>query len=115
MHHLRQKLAHPVRDFVNVRLQCEMSRVEKPDFGVRNVTFERFRARREEIRIMFSPDREQCRFPLSELLMKLRIQLHVVRIIQKQVQLDVLIAQPAEQRRIQRVSHRRQRVGIGDS
>jgi hypothetical protein len=69
MHRLRQKLAHPVRDFVNVRLQCEMSRVEKPDFRVRNVTFKRFRARRDEIRIMSSPDREERRFPLSEVLM----------------------------------------------
>src|SRR5580698_330138 len=77
---------------VKVSLEREVSGVEELDGGGRDVAAEGFSAGRDEIGIALAPDGEQRRLRSAEVLLKLRIELHVVRVVEKQIELDVDVA-----------------------
>src|SRR5271165_3548988 len=90
--YLRQKLPHGDGNLLDVRFQGEVSGVEELDRGIGIVPLKGFSTWGNEVEIMLAPDRQQRRLRGAEILLKLRIQLHVVGIVEKQVQLNVHIA-----------------------
>src|ERR1700759_2198720 len=99
-------------DLVALGLQREMAGIDEVNLGVRIVAAEGFGARRQEERIVLAPDREQVGGMLAEVGLKLGIQRHVRRVVEKQIELDLVIARAVEQRLIQRVGFRRDHRGV---
>ena len=87
-----------------MRFQREVAGIEQLNLRIRIVSPESFRPCRDEIWIMFPPNREQRRLRFSEILLESWIKLYVVGVIEKQIQLDVGIAGPRQQRRIERIA-----------
>ena len=58
---LCQESPHGCDDLLEMRLEREVSSVEKFDGGARNVAAEGFGSRRDEVRVAFAPDCEQRR------------------------------------------------------
>ena len=73
-----------------VGFEREVTGVEEVHFGAWVVALERLSARRQKEGIVLPPDGEQRRMRLAEVLLELRIALHVVRIVQEQVELDLI-------------------------
>ena len=87
-----------------MRLQREMSRRQKRHRRIRNIPLECICTRRKKVRIKLAPHREQRRMSRPKILLKLRVQLHVVGIIKEQIQLDINVPRPRQQGSVQRVS-----------
>ena len=86
-----------------MRFECEMPGVEELDLRPRIVPLEGFGPGREKERIGFAPDGER-RWPVNaEVFLELGIQLDVTRIVEKQIQLNVLIAGAPLQGRVERI------------
>lgn len=62
-----------------------------------------------------APDRQQRRLPVAEIGLELRIALHVGRVVEQQVQLDLGIARPGYLQPFQRVAVRGDQAGVGHS
>jgi len=86
-----------------MRFQRKVARVQKLHRGVRIVPSKTFRSGRNEIRVMLSPDRQRRRRPLPEIFLESRIEPDIVGVVQKQIQLNIDIARPRQQGRIQRI------------
>src|SRR5271167_2795839 len=84
-----------------------MSGIEELNPGVRQVLSKCLGSRGNEKRIILAPDREQGRLRFAEILLEFRIEFYVRRIIQEQVELNLLVPWPFEQSRIQCVRLRR--------
>jgi hypothetical protein len=69
-HHERE---NGVGYFATVRFEGEMPRVKELHRGFWDIALERFRARREEERIIPTPNRKERRLIFSEIRLKLRI------------------------------------------
>src|SRR5215472_4307759 len=80
-----------------------MSGIEELNLGARYIFPKRFRSWGNEERIVLAPDRKQRRFRFTEIFLKFRIQPHVRRIIQKQIELNLFVPRTFEEGRIQRV------------
>jgi hypothetical protein len=110
-----QETFHGRRDFVQMRFQCEVACIQKLNSRVGIISTERFRARGDKIWIMFARYREQGRPPRPEILLERGIKLHVVGVVEKQIQLNLSIAWPRNKRSVQRVIFRRDHTRICDS
>src|SRR5215470_8064073 len=91
----RQKVPDGRRDFVAVRLEREVSRVEENDLRVLDVTPEGLRACGQEKRIRIAPGGQQRRLMPAKVLLELRIQLDVARVVEEQIQLHFVRARSA--------------------
>ena len=68
-----------------------MAGVIEMDFCIRDVALERFRPRRQEERVVLAPDCEQRRALCAEILLELGIEGDVARVVQEQVELNIVI------------------------
>ncbi len=62
---------------------------------------------------MAHPDRYQRRLSFPKIILKRRIELHVRRVIEKQIKLNIFIPRTLQQSRIQRVRFRRNTLRVG--
>ncbi len=95
--------------------QREVTGVEKLYLGVWDVAPEGFGARRNKEWVILAPHREKRRPLVPEILLERRVKLHVRRIVEEQVELDVLLAWPSEKRTVERIPVRRNAGEIGDA
>ena len=70
-------------DFVAVLFKCEVSSIEQMQFSVRIVASVCLRTFFGEKRIIFSPDHKHLWLVLTEVCLPLRVQLHVVLVIEE--------------------------------
>jgi hypothetical protein len=73
-----------------VRLQREMSSVEKADLGVRQISFVGFCTGRQEKRVVLAPNRQQLRLVVTEIGLEGRIEGNVACLVEHQVELDLV-------------------------
>src|SRR5262245_1835615 len=92
------------RDLLRMCFQREVARPEKADHCIGNVSLERLGARRQEERIVLAPHREERRPPRAEVLVERRVQRDIAGVVEEQVELDLVIARPSEERRVERVA-----------
>src|SRR5215467_1470504 len=107
-----EKVLHGGGNFNDMCFEREMSGIEELNLRVRYVFPKCFCSRRNEERIILAPDRQQRRFRLAEIFLKLRIKLYVRAVIQKQIELDLLVPRAFEECRVQRVCLRRHSLRI---
>src|SRR5260370_42660921 len=86
------------RNFLIVRFEREVARVIEMDFRVRVISPERLRAAGQEERVAIAPDSQQWRPLCAEIFLELWIESDVARIIQKEVEMDLVIAGTRQQR-----------------
>ena len=91
----------------------KMPGIQELDPRVRYILSKCLGSRRNEKGIVLAPNRQQRRLGLSKIILKCRIELHVRRIVEKQIQLNVFVPRTLQQRRIQRVRFRRNALRIG--
>src|SRR5215472_13437484 len=92
---------------MSVRLECEVAGVEEMHLRTGVVSLERLGTLREEERVALAPDGEQ-RWPLcAEVFLEFWIERDVACVVQKQVELDVVVPRPSEQCGVELVSFRR--------
>src|SRR5580698_10386858 len=108
-----EKLPHCSGYLRAVRLDGEVACVEEADLRIRDVFSKRLGPRGNEERIVLAPDSQQRRLRLAEILLELRIKLHVRCIVQEQIELNVFVSGTLQQRGIQGVRFGRNDVGIG--
>jgi len=77
-----------------------MPGIQHLNCGVRIVPPVRRRPSGDKKGVVLSPNRKERRFVLPEIRLKLGIQLHVRRVVEKQIQLDLPNARPFEQCRV---------------
>src|SRR4029077_3348551 len=90
-----------------MRFQREVTGVVEVHFSVRVIALECLSSRRQKEWVVLAPDCEQWRPFCAEILLELRVERHVAGIIQEQVELDLIIAEPGQQRGIKLVCFRR--------
>src|SRR5580704_208825 len=78
-----------------------MSRVKELNLCCGYVLPKRFGSHWNEERIVLAPDRKQGRFRFAKIFLEFRIELHVRRVVQKQIELNLFVPGPFEQSRIQ--------------
>src|SRR5215813_573149 len=100
----RKEVADCRRDLGRMRFQREVPRLHEADDGTRNVPLERLRARREEERIVLAPHREKRRPVRAEVFLELRVQRDIAGVVEEQVQLDLGVAGPSQQGRVERIA-----------
>src|SRR5580704_13022869 len=108
-----KKLFHCSDDFHDVRLDCKMTRIQKLDVRVREILSKCLSSCGSEKGVVFAPDRQQRRLRVSKVLLKLRIELHVGCVVEKQIKLNLLVSRSFHQSRIQCVGLRRNTFWIG--
>src|SRR5262245_61032859 len=86
----RKKVPYGRCDLVTVRLESEVSRLEELDLRFPDVTLEGLSTRRHEERVPAAPDRQQRRLVLAKVFLELRIHLDIARVVEEQVQLDLM-------------------------
>src|SRR5262245_29002222 len=79
-------------NFHGMCLDCEMTCIEELDLCVRQVFSKSFGSRRNEKRIILAPDRKQWRLRLAKIFLKFRIERYIRCVIEKQVELNTLVA-----------------------
>src|SRR5215471_3116124 len=89
-----QEVFHRRGNFHDVCLDCKMTCIEELNLGVRQVFSKRLGSRGNEKRIILAPDRQQRRFRLTKIFLKLRIKLHIRCVIKKQIQLNLIVSRP---------------------
>src|SRR5262245_24787678 len=92
------------RDLSRMRFQREVARLEEADHGTWNVALERLGARRQEKRIVLAPHREERRPSRAEVFLELRVQRDIAGVVEEEVELDLVVAGPSEQRRVEGVA-----------
>src|SRR5215468_4911967 len=78
-----------------------MPGIEKLNLRIRYVPSKSFRSRRNKERVVLAPDRKQRWFGLAKVFLEFRVELHVRRIVQKQIELNLFVPGPFEQGRVQ--------------
>src|SRR5262249_40369633 len=86
--------------------ECKMPGVEEHNLRARVVPREGVGPGREKERIGFAPHGERWWPVGTEILLELGIELDVARVVEKQIQLDLLIAGTRQQRRVERIGFR---------
>ena len=71
---------------------------------VGNITLEGFGTCGDEVGIELTPDGEQWRLGGSEIFLKFRVELHVVRVVEEEIELDVDVAGEGEDGGVERVA-----------
>src|SRR5215813_4832656 len=103
-----EEIANRACDFLSMRLQREMTCVVEAHLCVRIVSLERFSTRRQKKGIVLAPRREQRWLLGAEIFLELGVERDVAGIVQEQIKLDLVIAGPRQESRIQFVRLRRQ-------
>src|SRR5262249_56358450 len=85
------------RDLGRVRLQREMTGVVQVHFGIRDVPAIGLGPGRQEERVVPAPDGQQRRPPRREVAVELRIERHVARVVEEQIELDLVVTGPRQQ------------------
>src|SRR5262250_3022856 len=80
-----------------------MSRIEELNLRAGYVFPKCFCSGGNEERVVLTPDRQQRWFRLTEIFLEFRIALYVRGIVEKQVELNLFVLGPFEQRRVQSV------------
>src|SRR5262245_41693406 len=94
-----KEVADRRRDLPRMRFQREVTRLEEADRSAWNVPLECLGARREEKRIVLAPHGEQWRPPRAEVFLELRVQSDVAGVVKEEIELDLVVPGPREQRR----------------
>src|SRR5215472_14563768 len=81
-----------------------MASVEEPYLSVAVVALERLGTRGQEKRVVLAPHREQRRPVRAEVVVELRIQRDIAGVVEEQVELDLVVTGPSEQRRVERIA-----------
>src|SRR5438128_6841261 len=89
-----QEVTNGTGDFLMMCFQSEVASFIEAHFGAGNVAFEGFCARRQKERIVLAPDGEQRRLFRAEVFLELGIERDVARIVQKQIELNLVVARP---------------------
>src|SRR5215472_3680749 len=110
-----EKSADGAGDFLMMGFEREVTGVEETDLSVDVVALERFCAGRKKKRIVLAPDGKKGRPRGTEILLKLGIQGDVARVVEKEVELDLVDAGTSQKRRIQFVRFRRNEGCLRDS
>ena len=84
-----KKVADGGRDLRSVGFKREMPGVKKADDRIRDVPFERLRARRQEERVVLAPNREEGRLVGPEIRLEGRVERDVALVVAEQVELDI--------------------------
>jgi hypothetical protein len=84
-----QKLTHCDCNLLQVSLKREVSRWQEFDSSARDVFLERFCSCRDEVWIELAPYREEWRLRGSKVLLELGVQLHIVGIVQEEIELYI--------------------------
>ena len=92
-----------------------MSGVEEADVRIGKIAPKCFGARRQKEWIVLAPGRQERRLMFGEIGVKLRVQCHVARVIEKQVELDFVIARPRQKGGIKRIGFRRNQLLVKDA
>src|SRR5690348_816541 len=87
--------------------QREVTGVVEVYFGVRVVPLKRLSPGRQKERVVLTPDRQQWWPFCTEVLLELRVERDVACIVQEQVELDLIVAGPGQQRGVKLVGFRR--------
>jgi hypothetical protein len=98
-----------------VGLQGEVAGVEEADLGVGQVALEGFGPGGQEERVVLVPDREQRRPAGAEVLLERRVERHVARVVEEQVELDLVGAAAGEVVVVQPVPVRADPCRVGDA
>src|SRR5262245_43997597 len=91
-------------DLYGVGFQREVPRVEEADDRTRNIALERLGASGQEERVVLAPHRKQRRSVGAEVVLELRVQRDIAGVVEEQVELDLVVAGPSEQRRVERIA-----------
>src|SRR5579859_3578044 len=91
-------------------LECEMAGVEKMDLGFTHVACVGFGAQRQEERIVLPPYCEQGRLVIAQELLEFWVKRNVAGIIEKQIELNLVIAWPRQQDRVESIRFGRNRL-----
>src|SRR5262245_51326393 len=78
------------RNFCGMRLEREVSCVEKADCGVGNVFFEGLRPGRQEEGVVLTPNRQQAGLVSSEVLLERWIEGYIRLVVTEEVQLHLV-------------------------
>src|SRR5215831_13968725 len=84
---LLEELLHRSGDLYDMCLERKVARLEEADLRMRDVLSKCFRPGGNEEGVVLTPDRQQRRLRIAEILLKLRIKFHVRGIVQKQIEL----------------------------
>ena len=95
-HLLGEELGDRACDLLGVSLQGEVTGVDETNVGVGDVALEGFGPGRQEERIVPAPYREQRRPAGAEVLLERRVESHVARVVEEQVELDLVGATARE-------------------
>ena len=93
----------------------EVSCVEEMDFDVGVVALERLGAGRQEKGIMLAPDGEEGRPVGGEVRVEFRIKRDIARIVQEEIELDLVITRARQKRVIEPIGFRRDRRLVGNA
>src|SRR5690242_15889829 len=86
-----EEIANGSSDLLDMRLQCKVSCIVKMHFGIGVIPLKSFGARRQEERVVLSPDGQKRWQLRAEVFLKFGIQGYVVAVIQEQIELDLVI------------------------
>ena len=78
-----------------------MTGIEQTDFGVGVVAFESLRASRQKEGIVLAPHRKKRRPLCTKVLLEFGVERNVALVVAEQVELDLIIAGPGKQRRVE--------------
>ena len=85
-----EKIADCLRDLGSMRLQREMTGVEKADLRLGNVAPEPLGAWRKEERIVLAPHRQKRRLVRAEVVLERGVQCDVALVVAEEVELDFI-------------------------
>src|SRR5215510_7114244 len=100
-HAASEEIANDRRDLRATTLQSKMAGIEQMDFRLWVVAFERFRASRQKERIVLAPHRKKRRLLCTKVVLEFWVERDVALIVSEQIQLDLVIAGPGKQRRVE--------------
>src|SRR5690242_1706725 len=93
-----QEIANQLGYLVEGRLQQEMPAVEKVDLGIGQIVGESPSARRTEDLVAATPDRKQRHPAGAKVLVDAWIHRRIGGVVAKQLELDLVVARPRQQR-----------------
>src|SRR5215471_600146 len=102
-------------DFRGVCFEREVPGVEQMHFRLRIVPTERLGTLRKEERIVLAPNSEQRRTVGAEIRLELRVQRDVAGVVEKQVELNLIIAWASQQSAVERIGFGHNQGFVGNA
>ena len=85
-----EKFADRLGDFTRMRLQGEMTGVEKLNLGLGQISFVSLGSCGQEERVVTAPDRQKWRPMLSEVSLEIWVKGDVARVIEEEIELSLI-------------------------